>query len=62
VIANDELQTKRGCMCEQAGKKDDLICLRAGAFHPNVQGADLYFRSIAKALEKILPFTGWAPK
>jgi hypothetical protein len=62
LIANDELQTKRGCMCEQAGKKDDLICLRAGAFHPNVQGADLYFRSITKELERILPFTGWVAR
>jgi lysophospholipase L1-like esterase len=62
LIANDELQTKRGCMCEQAGKKKDVICLWAGAFHPNVQGAELYFRSIAKELDRILPFTGWAAK
>jgi len=62
LIANDELQSKRGCMCEQARKKDDLICLRAGAFHPNVLGADLYFRSITKELERILPFTEWVAK
>ena len=62
LIANDELQTKRGCMCEQAGKKNDVICARAGAFHPNVQGAELYFKSISKELERILPFTGWVPK
>jgi lysophospholipase L1-like esterase len=62
LIANDELQTKRGCMCEQAGKKNDLICLRAGAFHPNVQGAELYFQSITKELARILPFTGWTAK
>ena len=62
LIANDELQTKRGCLCEQAGKRNDVICLRAGAFHPNVQGAELYFRSITKELERIFPFTGWASK
>jgi hypothetical protein len=60
LIASDELQTTRPCMCDQVGKGDDLICLWAGAFHPNVQGADLYFRSITKELERILPFTGWA--
>jgi lysophospholipase L1-like esterase len=62
LIASDELQTKRPCMCDQVGKGDDLICLWAGAFHPNVQGADLYFRSITKELERILPFTGWVPR
>ena len=62
LIANDELQTKRPCMCEQAGKRNDVICMRAAAFHPNVQGAELYYRSITKALERILPFSGWASK
>jgi lysophospholipase L1-like esterase len=62
LIANDELQTKRGCLCEQAGKRNDVICMRAGAFHPNVQGAELYFKSITKELATILPFTGWASK
>jgi lysophospholipase L1-like esterase len=61
LIANDELQTKRGCMCAEAGKKNDMICLRGGAFHPNVQGAELYFRSITKALERVWP-TAWASK
>ena len=62
LIASDELQIKRPCMCEEVGKGSDLICLWAGAFHPNVQGADLYFRSITKELERILPFTGWTAK
>jgi lysophospholipase L1-like esterase len=62
LIANDELQTKRSCMCEQAGKRNDVMCLRAGAFHPNVQGAELYFRSITKELARILPFIGRASK
>jgi lysophospholipase L1-like esterase len=62
LIANDELQTKRGCMCAEAGKKNDMICLRGGAFHPNVQGAELYFRSITKELENIWRFTNWAAK
>ncbi len=59
LIANDELQVTRPCMCEQAGKGNDMYCLWAGAFHPNVAGADLYFRSITKELEKDLPFGGW---
>jgi lysophospholipase L1-like esterase len=62
LIANDELQTKRPCMCAEAEKKNDIICLRGGAFHPNVQGAELYFRSITKELARILPFAGWASK
>ncbi len=62
LIANDEMQSKRGCLCEQAGKKNDVYCLRAGAFHPNIQGADLYFRSITEELDRILPFTGWVAK
>ena len=62
LIASDELQTKRPCLCDQVGKGNDLVCLWAGAFHPNVQGADLYFRSITKELERILPFTGWVAR
>jgi hypothetical protein len=62
LIANDELQTKRGCMCAEAGKKNDMICVRGGAFHPNVQGAELYFRSITNELERIWPTSGWATK
>lgn len=62
LIASDELQTKRPCMCESVGKGNDIACLRAAAFHPNVAGADLYFRSISKELERILPFTGWVAK
>lgn len=62
LIANDELQTKRPCMCAEAEKKNDIICLRGGAFHPNAQGAELYFRSITKELARILPSTGWATK
>ena len=62
LIASDELQATRTCMCDQAGKGNDLLCLWAGAFHPNVAGADLYFRSITRELERILPFTGWVAK
>jgi len=60
LIVDDEMQTKRPCLCEQAGKANNIGCLRASAFHPNVQGADLYFRSITKELERSWPFTGWA--
>jgi hypothetical protein len=62
LIANDELQTKRGCMCAEAEKKNDMICQRGGAFHPNVQGAELYFRSITKEVENTWRLTGWAAK
>ena len=62
LISSDELQTKRPCMCDRVGKGNDAACLRAAAFHPNVAGADLYFRSISKELERILPFTGWVAK
>jgi lysophospholipase L1-like esterase len=62
LMVSDELQEKRPCMCDKVGKGDDIACVRAGAFHPNVQGAELYFKSISKELERILPFTGWASK
>jgi hypothetical protein len=59
LVVDDELQKKRPCMCEQAGKGDNLFCVRAGAFHPNVAGASAYFTAIAEQLKPILPFTGW---
>ncbi len=62
LIASDELQTKRPCMCEQAGKSNEIGCLRAGAFHPNIEGAEAYSKVIIKELERILPFTGWVPR
>lgn len=62
LIAGDELQTTRACACDQAGKRNDFFCVRAGAFHPNIQGAEAYSKVIIKELERILPFTGWATK
>lgn len=62
VIASDELQTKRPCLCEQAGKGNEIGCLRAGAFHPNIQGAEVYSKAIIKGLGGILRFAGSASK
>jgi len=55
LIAADELQTTRACACDQAGKRNDFFYVRAGAFHPNVKGADAYFVAIKQKLERILP-------
>jgi len=59
LIVIDELQAERPCMCDQADKRNDIICLRAAAFHPNIQGAEAYFAAIEGELEKIWPFTRW---
>ncbi|MBV9957159.1 MAG: hypothetical protein JO360_02005, partial [Acidobacteria bacterium] len=61
-VVNDEMQAERPCMCDQAGRKNDVVCFRAGAFHPNRKGADAYFNAIRERLEKIIGFTGWALK
>jgi len=62
VMSSDELQTKRPCMCEQAGKSNEIGCLRAGAFHPNIQGAEAYSKAIIKELGRIWPLAGWVSK
>ena len=60
LIVGDELQVhERPCMCDQAGRRNNIVCLRAGAFHPNTEGAKAYFRAIKSKLERILPFVGW---
>jgi hypothetical protein len=61
-VVNDEMQKDRPCMCDQAERKNDQVCFRAGAFHPNREGANAYFESISRRLEPILRFTGWAAK
>lgn len=59
LVVNDEMQRDRACMCTHAGKPKDVICFRAGTFHPNKEGANLYFESIRKKLEGIVSFVGW---
>jgi lysophospholipase L1-like esterase len=59
VKSEDEIFRERACMCKEARKENDLICLRAGFMHPNKEGALAYKDAIVQALEKILPFTGW---
>lgn len=60
LMVNDELQRERPCMCDQAGKGNDIACVRAGTFHPNREGAQAYYQAIAKELEKIWRFTAWS--
>lgn len=61
LMVCDELQKNRPCMCDQAGKSNDVACLRAGTFHPNTRGADAYFQAMKTQLERILPVVGGAP-
>jgi lysophospholipase L1-like esterase len=61
LLVDDDMQGKRPCMCDQAGKPDDIFCVRAGAFHPNRKGEDAYFNAITGKLGLILRFTGWLP-
>lgn len=59
-VVNDQMQNDRPCMCDHAGRKNDLVCFRAGAFHPNGDGANAYYESIKRRLEGVLRYTGWA--
>ncbi len=47
-------------MCDQAGKGNDIACVRAGTFHPNREGAQAYYAAISKELGKIWRFTVWS--
>jgi hypothetical protein len=58
-VVNDEMQNDRPCMCDHAGRRNDLVCFRAGAFHPNREGAKAYYEFIRKRLEGVLRYTGW---
>lgn len=61
-VVNDEMQAERPCSCDQAGRRNDPVCFRAGAFHPNREGANAYYEAIRQRLEKIVGFAGWAAK
>jgi lysophospholipase L1-like esterase len=60
LMVCDELQRQRPCICDKAGKTNDVACVRAGTFHPNIRGADAYFQAMKTQLEKIWPVAGWA--
>jgi lysophospholipase L1-like esterase len=60
AIVADELQMQRPCQCNDAHRRNNIICVRAGLFHPNIQGAQAYSTEITKELDKIWSFTGWA--
>lgn len=62
VVNEDVLQDKRPCWCCEAGGKfkNNLACIRAGAFHPNDKGALAYRDAVVKELEKVYADTGWA--
>jgi hypothetical protein len=59
LLVDDQVQKVRPCMCDQAGRTNDPICIRAGTFHPNTKGADVYYQAIKATLEKIIDHTGW---
>lgn len=61
LVTEDPLQEGRPCMCDHAGKRNDISCIRAGTFHPNTKGAEAYFQAIKEKLEIIMGFTGWVP-
>ncbi len=57
LMVSDELQQKRPCMCDQAGKGNDIACVRAAAFHPNKEGSEAYSTAIIGVLEGTWRFT-----
>lgn len=59
VITEDELNDERPCWCCEARKKNNITCIRAGAFHPNRGGALAYRDAIVKELGKVYAETGW---
>lgn len=62
LVVNDEMQKDRPCMCDHAGRRTDLLCFRAGAFHPNKEGANQYFEAIKRKLGPIVAAAGWAAR
>jgi hypothetical protein len=56
LIVNDEQQSIRPCTCLLAGMGNGgrgIFCMRAGAFHPNILGAQRYFDAIRRQLEML---------
>lgn len=61
LVVDDEMQEDRPCMCDHAGRRSDLVCFRAGTFHPNTFGANAYFEAIQEKLKNITRYAGWTP-
>jgi lysophospholipase L1-like esterase len=59
AITGDELHNKRPCWCCEAHEKNNIVCIRAGTFHPNREGAKAYRDAIVKELGKVYADTGW---
>jgi hypothetical protein len=59
VITEDELHNNRPCWCCEAHEKNNIVCIRAGTFHPNREGAMAYTDAIVKELGKVYAGTGW---
>jgi lysophospholipase L1-like esterase len=63
---NDDLSDERNdkiCKVRNGSPLGLLTCNRAGAFHPNREGAEAYAVAIKKKLARdVLPLTGWVPK
>lgn len=59
LVTEDDMQENRPCMCDHAGRGTDLVCFRAGTFHPNKKGANAYYEAIRGKLETIVASTGW---
>ena len=59
-VVNDDVQATRPCMCDQAGRRNDPVCFRAGAFHPNREGSNAYFEAMRDKLAGVIAHTGWA--
>jgi hypothetical protein len=59
LVVNDEMQEDRPCMCDHAGRRTDLVCFRAGTFHPNIGGANAYFEAIKNKLGPLVASIGW---
>lgn len=53
VKSDDELFERRSCLCADAGRGKKIGCLRAGAFHPNKEGAEAYRKAIIAKLEAL---------
>lgn len=61
LVTQDEMQGTRPCMCDHAGRRNDLACVRAGTFHPNRKGSNAYFEAIRNKLSGVACHAGWVP-
>lgn len=61
IAANDEVFEERKQVCKvfKNNSIKEIICSRAGAFHPNVKGAKAYARVIEDKLQEVSENTIW---